>query len=283
MNAIRMLMTVSAAAAVLATACGGSKTAAPTSTASSAAPTTTPAATQGAVRSATAPATSAVKTTVASPAAASTGLPGASSDGKTYNETQATTLLADASLTPKDLDAGWTIMTDVSQDNAAAAAADPTVAAANERCGRLAGRVVTNQPPDIVSAYVTGIAVSYFSQLTVYATAAGATDCAAEAANRFAMPGVFARAFGAIFKDPDAVKIQPVDYPPTADSSGAFALTGDIDAAGTTVQLQIVLVSFRKGNVTGVVGTATSPLTNPAVGDLPKYVNLVLQRIGAEQ
>ena len=174
-------------------------------------------------------------------------------------------------------------MTDVSQDNAAAATADPVSATSIERCGRLAGRLVTNQPQDVVSSYLAGTAVSYFSQLTVYKTATGAADCAAEAAKRLQAPGELARAFGAVFKDPDAVKVQPVDYPPTADGSFAFALTGDIDAAGTVVQLQIVVVSFRKGNVNAVVGTATSPLTNPTAADLGKYVNLVLQRISGNQ
>ena len=288
MNPTRTIIVISSLASALAVACGGgsSKSATPTNPPSGAVATTAAAtAPTTAAKLATPSVTAAAKTAIATPASASTAAPvsTAVSDGKTYNETQAATLLGDASLTPKDIEPGWTIMADVPQDNAAAATADPVAAASIERCGRLAGRLVTNQPQDVVSSYLAGTAVSYFSQLTVYKTATGAADCAAEAATRFQAPGALARAFGTVFKDPAAVKVQSVDYPPTADGSVAFALTGDIDAAGTVVQLQIVVVSFRKGNVNAVVGTATSPLTNPTVGDLGKYVNLVLQRISGNQ
>ena len=184
---------------------------------------------------------------------------------------------------PKDIGADWVITADTPSDNAAAAAADPTSAASNERCGRLAGRLVTNGPKDTVSAYLGGSIVSAFSQLTVYATAAGAADCSAESAARFAQAGELARAFGSVFVNPDAVAVKPVDYPTVGDGSFATALTGDINAAGTVVQLQIVIIGFLKGNTSAVVGVAYAPLTTPSTKELQPFVDLVLQRISANQ
>jgi hypothetical protein len=200
-----------------------------------------------------------------------------------FDETQAKALLDEASLKPADVAADWKTTADTSTDNAAAAAADPTTAASNERCGRLAGRLVTNGPADVSTAYLTGEIVAAFSQLTVYATADGAADCAAEGAVRFQEPGAVARAFGTIFKDPNAVTAVPVTYPQVGDGSFATALRGDIDAGGLTVQLQIVFVAFRKGNTTAVVGVAMSPLTTPSTKELQPYVDLTLQRIAANQ
>lgn len=216
------------------------------------------------------------------PASAPTGS-GASSVSRTLNKTQARTLLDEASLMPKDIGADWVITADTPSDNAAAAAADPKSAASNERCGRLAGRLVTNGPKDAVSAYLGGSIVSAFSQLTVYATAAGAADCSAESAARFAQAGELARAFGSVFVNPDAVVVKPVGYPTVGEGSFATALTGDINAAGTVVQLQIVIVAFLKGNTTAVVGVAYAPLTMPSTKELQPFVDLVLQRISANQ
>lgn len=258
-------------------ACGGgssSKTATPTAGA-------TREASPATAKSATAqPAAASATPSNNPPSAGST----AAASGKAYNLTQAQQLIADASLLPKDIGADWSIMSDTTTDNAAAAAADPTTAASNDRCGRLIGRTVTDQPKDVVSAYLTGLPVSYFSQLTVFATPGGALDCATEAATRFTAPGAFARAFGTLFINPDAVTVAPIDVPQQADGSFAAALTGDINASGTTVQLQIVVVAFRKGNVNGVVGMAQSPLTQPLVTpELRQFLDLVLQRVGAAQ
>jgi hypothetical protein len=200
-----------------------------------------------------------------------------------FDLARAKALIDRASLMPADLGADWVITADQSSDNAAAAASDPAGAASFERCGRLLGRLVTSGPKDTVSAYLTGLLVAAFSQLTVYKTASGAADCAAEGAARFQQPGELARAFGTVFVNPDAVNVQPLDYPQTGDGSFAAALTGDINAAGTTVQLQIVLLAFLKGNTSAVVGVAMSPLTNPSTAELKPYVDLVLQRIAADQ
>jgi hypothetical protein len=204
------------------------------------------------------------------------------SSGGGFDLARAKELLDSASLTPADLGADWAITADQSSDNAAAAASDPAGAASFDRCGRLLGRLVTTaRTPS--RRYLTGTLVAAFSQITVYKSAEGAADCAAEGATRFQQPGQLARAFGTVFVNPDAVTVQPLEYPATADGSFAAALTGDINAAGTTVQLQIVIVAFRKGNTSAVVGVAMSPLTNPSTSELKPYVDLVLQRITASQ
>lgn len=201
----------------------------------------------------------------------------------TFNETQAKALLDEASLKPQDGGSDWVVTGDTATDNAAAAAADPSSAASNDRCGRLAGRLVTDGPKDNVSAYLGGSLVTAFSQLTVYATAAGAADCSAEGATKFQAPGALARAFGTIFTDPDAVVVKPVDYPQVGDGSFATSLTGEINASGTVVGLQIVIVAFLKGNTSAVVGVAYAPLTTPSTTELKSFVDLVLQRIAANQ
>ncbi len=258
------ILTAIAAGAMLAAACGGDSK--PSATATPKAGTTT-----------------------AAPASAKSA-PGAEptlnpmpSAGAAFDVTRAKALLDTASLTPADLGADWAITAGQSSDNAAAAASDPAGAASFERCGRLLGRLVTSGPKDTASAYLTGTLVAAFSQITVYKTADGAADCAAEGAARFQQPGQLARAFGTVFVNPDAVTVQPLEYPATADGSFAAALTGDIIAAGTTVQLQIVIVAFHKGNTSAVVGVAMSPLTNPLTTELKPYVHLVLRRIAASQ
>jgi glycerol uptake facilitator-like aquaporin len=69
--------------------------------------------------------------------------------------------------------AGWSVMTDTVSDNATAAANDPRAGASFERCGRLTGRLLTLQPPadQLVARYLGGQSVSFFTLLTVYATA----------------------------------------------------------------------------------------------------------------
>lgn len=273
-------------AAAIASACGGSskKDATTTPAAQSTAPAKTAAATTPAKTPAAGP------TAVATPAPANTPAPGgastpaaASSSGKTYNATQAKALLDEASLTPKDLTGPvWNIASDVTQDNAAAAAADPTSATPSERCGRLLGRTVNNQPMDVVSAFLGGESVAQFSTITVYATEAGAIDCATEAATRYQQPGELARAFGPTFVDPVAVQVALVDYPQVADGSFAATLTGKVNAAGTVVDITILVVGFRKGNVSAAVGTAHSA-GSILTSEMTPLVDLVLQRISANQ
>lgn len=287
-----MLHAVSALAvgALLASACGGGSKKDTTATASPQAKTaaaTAPAKTPTAGgASPTTGATTAAPSAPATPApAAATAVDSAPPppSGKTYTEVQAKALLDDASLKPADVGPDWSIMSDKPTNNAEAAAADPVGGASFERCGRLAGRLLTDSPKDVVSAYLGGMIVAAFSSITVYSTAAGAADCAAEGAVRYAKPGELARAFATVFVNPDAVVVKPVEYPQVGDGSFATSLTGDINAAGTVVQLQIVFVAFLKGNTTAVVGVATAPLTNPSTTELKPFVDIVSQRVAANQ
>jgi hypothetical protein len=192
-------------------------------------------------------------------------------------DAQALTKAASAGL--GDVPALWSVMTDTTSDNATAAASDPRGGGSFARCGRLLGRLVTLQPPadQLVSRYLGGQSVSFFTNLTVYATEAGATDCAIEAAARFSEPGELARQFATIFIDPAAVVVTPVQYP----GSFAATLSGKINAAGTVVDLTILIVAFRKGNVTAVVGSAAA--SAPSTAELTPLVNRVMKSIAAAQ
>lgn len=290
---------VASVAAAVGCGGGGSSSKTPTSAATAAVTSAATTAAKTAVASpgtkTTAAATSAATpavTAVSSAPAASTPAPlpttqsGSTASGKTYNETQAKTLVTDAALLPGDLTklgAGdWHIGTDTTTDNAAAAVTDPRGGASFERCGRLLGRTVTDTPKDVVTAFIQGESVTAFSTITVYATEGGAIDCATEAAVRFQEPGEFARAFGSAFVDPNAVVVALVDYPQVADGSFAATLTGKVNAAGTVVDITILVVGFRKGNVSAAVGTAHSAGSIPT-SELTPFVNLMLQRIGADQ
>jgi hypothetical protein len=209
--------------------------------------------------------------------ASTTSTPAASGTPATLE--QATALLDKVLLKPADLPADWNISSDTSQDNAAAAAADPTGAASVTRCGRLLGRTITNMPTDIVGSFISGATVSYFSQATVFETAAGATDCANEFAQRNSQPGQLARAFGGLFVDPDAVVVTPVQYPTVGDGSLAFTLAGKVNANGTIVDITVLVVAWRQGNVAALVGAAANEA--PPVAELQPYVDLVAQRIAA--
>lgn len=200
-----------------------------------------------------------------------------SGDIRTFTLADAQELLDTLPLTPADLKSKWTIGTNTTLDNAAAAVADPNAGASFERCGRLLSRLVVNMPEDVVTRYIGGETVSFFSTATVYATSEGAADCALEAATRFAAPGELAKAFGTVFIDPAAVVVTPVTYPTIADGSFAATLTGKIEAAGTIVDLTILIVAFRQGNVTAVVGSAAA--FDPPTDELRPLVDLVLGRI----
>lgn len=215
------------------------------------------------------------------PAPAATQRPPPS--GRTYTQADAQTILQAASVSPGDAPAGWSVMTDTFSDNASAAAADPRGAASFERCGRLHSRLVTLQPPadQLLSRYLGAQSVSFFTNITVYATEAGAIDCAIEAAVRFSEPGELARQFAAIFIDPAAVVVTTVTYPQVADGSFATTLSGKIVASGVEVNLTVLIVAFRKGNVTAVVGSAAAAA--PSTGELGPLVDRVIQRIAAAQ
>ncbi len=123
--------------------------------------------------------------------------------------------------------------------------------------------------------------MAFFTQLTVYATNEGAADCAIEAAVRFSEPGELAKAFGTIFVKTVPVTVTPVTYSQIADGAIAWTLAGKTNANGLEVDLKILVVAFRKGNVTAVVGSAAA--FNPSVAELTPLVNTVLARITSAQ
>lgn len=208
------------------------------------------------------------------------GANGTAADGKVITEAEAQALLDTVLLTPSDLPSGWVVGNDTIVDNAAAAAENPDTAPLIDRCGRLLAHTVTFEPPDVVASFFSGETLSFFSTATVYATEAGATDCANETAARLAQPGAFAREFGTVFIDPDAVDVQIVSLPPVADESFAATLTGQTNARGNTINLTLLVVGFREGNVSAAVGSARSGSTPPSDELLP-LVQLVVDRIAA--
>jgi hypothetical protein len=203
--------------------------------------------------------------------------------GRVWTAGEAQALLTSAPLSPADLTGSWTISSDVAQDNATAAAADPRAGASFERCGRLSGRLLVNMatPDTIVGRYLGGQSVSFFTQMAVYATDAGAADCAIESAVRFSEPGELAKAFGSVFVSTTPVVTNQVAYPQMADGSIAWTLSGKTNANGLEVDLTILIVAFRKGNVTSVVGSAAA--STPSTEELTPLVNLVLSRVSAAQ
>lgn len=231
---------------------------------------------------------SASNTTASAPAGGSTvvatGTAGVNTpqpDGTPITAGEAATLLDSSLLKPADLpnpELAWKVASDTSQDNAAAATADPTSAASNTHCGRLLARTITNQPDNIVGAFIAGQTVSYFSTATVFAQPSGAADCAAEAATQYQQqPASLVKAFGGLFMDPTAVEIKQVTFPPIGDSSGAFTLAGKVNASGTIIDLTVLIVAFREGAVNAVVGAAANAA--PSSDELEPLAGLVLRRI----
>ena len=191
--------------------------------------------------------------------------------GKTYTAAEATAALDEIVLKPGDIAGTWNLATDTTTDNAAAKTADPVGAAGVDRCGRLLGRLTVNQAQDPVAAFLAGETLAFFSTITYYATEAGAIDCATEAAGRFAEPGALAKAFGALFINPDVVNVAQAQYPTVGDGSFAATLTGQINAQGNIIDLTLFIVAFRKGNMSAVVGSARSGSTPPS-DEMKTYV-----------
>ena len=103
-----------------------------------------------------------------------------------------------------------------------------------------------------------------------------------EAASKLSEPGALAKQFGGVFEDPNAVIVSPVGYDAIADGSFAMTLTGQTSAAGTVIDLTPLIVGFRSGNITAVVGSARSG-SAPPTSELKQYVSLVLKRIQENQ
>ncbi len=73
----------------------------------------------------------------------------------------------------------------------------------------------------------------------------------------------------------------PVSYPIVADGSFAATLSGQILVGGAPVDLTVLIVAFRKGNVAAVVGSAAA--SAPSTDELAPLVDLVIGRIAAAQ
>ena len=197
---------------------------------------------------------------------------GAAPSSRTYTTQEASTQVNAASLTLADLPARWTVLTDT------AGAPDANAAS----CGWLRSRTVSNLAPDPVQSFINVETLSFLTNATAYATEAGAIDCSQRAAAGFRTSGDIARAFGSLFIDPDAVVVAQVSYPQVGDSSIAGTLTGKIKVEGNIIDLTVLIVVYRKGNVTGVVGSARSGAT-PPFAELTPLINTVIARLSTTQ
>lgn len=192
--------------------------------------------------------------------------------GVTYTGAQGQAQVNAASLTPSDLTGAWQIQTDISGSPDANATA----------CGWLSGRTVFNLATDAVGAYIAGQTLAFFSNATAYTSASGAIDCSERAAGQFQNPADVARAFGPLFVNPDDVTGAPFQYPQVADGSFAGTLTGKVAAGAATIDVTLLIVTFRQGNVTVVIGSARSRTVPPA-DELGPLINLVIARVKAAQ
>jgi hypothetical protein len=141
---------------------------------------------------------------------------------------------------------------------------------------------VTNLAPDPIASFIAIETLSFLSTATAYATEAGATDCAARAAARFTSAGDIARAFGNLFIDPDAVVVTQINMPTVGDNSIAGTLTGKIRVEANVIDLTVLVVVYRQGNVTGAIGSARSGAT-PPVEELMPLINTIIGRLSASQ
>ncbi len=176
------------------------------------------------------------------------------------------------SLALADLPAGWTILSDtagVSDANSAS-------------CGWLGSRTVTNLVGDPIQAFVDGETLAFLSSATVFATEAGAADCAKSATAGFRTSGDIARLFGNLFIEPDAVVVTEVGAPTVGDSSIAGTLTGKISVQGNIIDLTVLVVVYRKGNVTGAVASARSGHI-PPLSELQPLIEVTIGRLSATQ
>jgi hypothetical protein len=219
--------------------------------------------------------TAAAPVAVATVAPASSGAPRPAAPAtavvpapRTYSAQEGQAQVDAATLTPADLGATWVLQSDSAMQN------NPDAPA----CGALATRTATNLAGDPVAAFVAGETLSFFSTATSYSTEAGAIECAARAATRLRTPGDLARLFGSLFIDPDAVTVGPADFPQVGDASIAATLTGKINASGTVIDITLLVVTYRKGNVLGAVGSARSGSV-PPVAELSSLAQLVAGRI----
>ncbi len=203
----------------------------------------------------------------------------------TFTMEQAQALLAVDALRTSDFDETlykWNKTTDLIQSNATLAAADAALGASAARCGRLLGRTLVLQPANVAAAYLGSRPTAAFTQVVVYATAAGAADCGAELLQRYQQRGKLARALG-VFDDPESAAMTVADFPPVGSESLAASISGTVTVPSYgPVVVNIFVVMFRTGNVVAVVGVARHPYAVFSGAEmLTPLLNLVLQRIAA--
>ena len=128
-----------------------------------------------------------------------------------------------------------------------------------------------------------GQPVAFFSNVTAYTSAEGATFCFEEALRRSAegRGGSIGRQFGDLFIDPDDVQVAAVQFPAIGEQSIAFTVGGDTLAQGNRIGVVVLAVLFRQGPATAVVGAIKVVLT-PAQREVEPLARLVAQRIGEE-
>lgn len=198
--------------------------------------------------------------------------------GDTYTIAEAEDAMR-ASIGSGDLAGAWSTTSDVTYDNAAAAAGNAETAALIARCGRLLGRIVELRPVDVIGAFTTYAPVSVLTQLTAYETADGAVDCTADLRRRYLDSGQLAGALG-VFTNPAAVEVRAVDFPTVGDESFAATLTGQVKSGVYVVNVTVYIVLFRIGNLRGTLAVTRSAL---APGDgaviVAPLLNLFLGRI----
>ncbi len=200
-------------------------------------------------------------------------------EGRAFTLADAETIVTSVLLSPDDLEGDWELASDQLVDNAAAAAAAPDRASLFEQCGRLLSRSIQNTPLDPVTTFLAGDTVAFFSTLTVYATRSGAQVCFAEESARLQQPGEVARAFGDVFVDPDAVVVTPIEFPSIGETSFAATLAGQIEAAGTIIDVTLLVAGFLQGQVSGAVGSVR--VMAPPVDELAPLASLVVERIAS--
>ncbi len=184
-----------------------------------------------------------------------------------------------ASIGPGDLAGAWSTTSDVTYDNAAAAAGNAETAALIARCGRLLGRIVELRPADLIGAFTTYAPVSVLTQLTAYETAAGAADCTADLRSRYLDSGQLASALG-VFTNPAAVVVNAVDFPTVGDESFAATLTGQVKSGIYIVNVTVYIVLFRTANLRGTLAVTRSALApGNAAAVVAPLINVFLGRI----
>ena len=183
---------------------------------------------------------------------------------------------------PKDVGADWTATTDKSTDNADAAATDPKGAPSFERA---AASSAASSPT--ARRYRLGLPRRHDRRRVL--AAHGVQDRGGRGRLRHRRRGEFAAARRAgarvrqRVRQPDAVASCPSSIRRRRRLVRGGADRRHRRRRSRSCKLQIVIVAFRKGNVNGRRRRRHVAAHEPATRSLTPYVDLVLQRIAANQ